>query len=428
MATQFSVNDGRAWKKRFFTIWIGQAISLLGSELVSFALVWYLTVETESATVLARSTMAALLPNILFSAVFGSLVDRWNRRLTMLFADAFVAAATILLAVLFAFDLVQVWQIYALLFIRSTAGSLHRVAMSASTSLMVPVEHLTRIQGFNQFLNGGLNIIAAPLGALLLEVLPMQGILAIDVVTAMIAILPLMFSDVPQPDRAPKSDQQRDSIWVDLKEGLSYLFTRTGLLLVIVMAMVINLVLTPATSLMSLLVLKHFNGTAVQYSLFNSSFGVGVIVGSLLLGVWGGFKKRIVTSLIGIFGVGIGILALGVLPPSAFYICLGFGVIAGISIPFTNGGIGAILQSSVAPELQGRVMGLVNTGAALMGPVLLLFAGPMADTLGIQFPFLASGLIIMALGLLGFLVPAVMNVEEEGNQPLPGAAVAPSSD
>ena len=55
MATQFSIKDGRTWKARFFTIWIGQAFSLLGSELVSFALVWYLTIETESATVLAIS-------------------------------------------------------------------------------------------------------------------------------------------------------------------------------------------------------------------------------------------------------------------------------------------------------------------------------------------------------------------------------------
>ncbi|MEN8243219.1 MAG: MFS transporter, partial [Chloroflexota bacterium] len=95
MATQFSVNDGRKWKGYFFSIWTGQAFSLLGSELVSFALIWYLTIETKSATVLAVSTLVAMLPRIILSPLFGSLVDRWNRRWTMVFADAFIALATV---------------------------------------------------------------------------------------------------------------------------------------------------------------------------------------------------------------------------------------------------------------------------------------------------------------------------------------------
>jgi DHA3 family macrolide efflux protein-like MFS transporter len=429
MATQFSVNDGIKWKKRFFSIWTGQAFSLLGSELVSFALVWYLTIETESATVLAISTLVALLPRIVLGPVFGSLVDRWNRRLTMIFADALVAVATIGLALLFAFDIVEVWHIYALLLVRSMAGSLHGVAMGASTSLMVPVEHLTRIQGFNQFLNGGLSVIAAPLGAVLLDVLPMQGVLAIDVVTAIIAIIPLVFADVPQPDRKPKTEGEKDSVWIDMKEGFSYMRTRTGLMVIVGMAMVINLVLTPASSLMSLLVREHFNGEAIQYGLFNSSFGLGVIGGSLLLGVWGGFKNKMATSMVGVFGIGAGILALGVLPENAFYIALAFGVLAGLTIPLANGGIGAVMQSTIAPEMQGRVMGLTNAGAAAMSPLGLLVAGPVADKFGIQVPFLVSGIIIVLMGIYGFMSPAVMNVEKEEAQPdLPGAVEPTSAD
>ncbi|MEN8243239.1 MAG: MFS transporter, partial [Chloroflexota bacterium] len=309
MATQFSVSDGRKWKGSFFSIWTGQAFSLLGSELVSFALIWYLTIETKSATVLAVSTLVAMLPRIILSPLFGSLVDRWNRRWTMVFADAFIALATVGLAVLFTLEIVEIWHIYALICLRSIAGTLHGMAMGASTSLMVPVEHLTRIQGFNQFLNGGLGIIAAPLGAVLIDTMPMQRILAIDVVTAVVAIIPLLFSKVPQPDRVVKAAGEKDSVWEDMKEGFAYMHRRTGLMIIMGMAMVINLVLTPASSLMSLLVLDHFNGEAIQFGLFNSSFSFGVIGGSLLLGVWGGFKKKIITSMIGLFGVGAGFLA-----------------------------------------------------------------------------------------------------------------------
>ena len=201
MATQFSEKDGKLWKTRFFTIWGGQALSLLGSQLVQFALIWHLTVKTGSATVLATASLVGMLPGVILGPFVGTLVDRWNRRIIMLLADSLIALATIALAVLFALDAMQIWHIYAVMFIRSLAGSFHGNAMSASTSLMVPVENLTRIQGINQMLTGGLNVVAAPLGALLLEVLPIQGILAIDVVTALFAILPLVFIQVPQPER-----------------------------------------------------------------------------------------------------------------------------------------------------------------------------------------------------------------------------------
>ncbi len=416
MATQFSVEDGRTWKGRFFSIWGGQAFSLLGSELVSFALVWYLTTETGSATVLATATLVVMLPQILMGPIFGSLVDRWNRRKVMIVADSIVAALTVVLALIFAFANVEIWHIYLVMALRSLAGGFHRTAMQASTSLMVPVEHLTRIQGFNQMLNGGLGIIAAPLGALLLDVLPMQGILAIDVVTALIAVLPLLFVDVPQPERQVKAAGEKDSMWLDIKAGVQYVRGWPGLLIVMVMAMVINLVLTPASSLMPLLVNQHFNGSAIQFGWFSASFSIGIIAGSLLLGVWGGFKNKAVTSMVGLIGIGSGMFLLGALPGDKFPLALAAGILSGMTMPLANGGIGAIMQGSIAPEMQGRVMSLMSTGAMAMSPIGLALAGPMADNIGIQFPFLLGGSICVLLGLVGFAIPAVMSVEEDGKR------------
>lgn len=191
VATQFSIKDGKRWKTHFFTIWGGQALSILGSQLVQFALIWHLTVKTGSATVLATASLVGMLPHVILGPLVGTLVDRRNRRLIMLFADSIIALATIVLALLFALDAAALWHIYVVMFIRSMAGGFHGNAMSASTSLMVPVEQLTRVQGINQMLNGGLNVLSAPLGALLLKMLPIQGILVIDVATALIALLPL---------------------------------------------------------------------------------------------------------------------------------------------------------------------------------------------------------------------------------------------
>jgi hypothetical protein len=186
----------------FFIIWTGQAFSLLGSELVQFALVWYLTTSTGSATVLTFASLVAMLPKIFLGPVVGALVDRWNRRVVMIAADSLIALVTAGLAALFALNLVQVWHIYVLLFVRALGGTFHYPAMTASTTLMVPEKHLSRIQGLNSALSGLMGILAPALGALSLNLLPMMGILAIDVGTALLAILPLCFVFIPQPEVA----------------------------------------------------------------------------------------------------------------------------------------------------------------------------------------------------------------------------------
>ena len=150
MATQFSVSDGKKWKLPFFSIFSGQALSLLGSELVSFALIWYLTVKTGSATVLATISIMYMLPRIILGPFIGPLVDRWNRKKIMLISDSLVALATVVMAILFANGDVTLWQIYTLILIRALGGTFHGPSMSASTSLMVPEEHLPRVQGVNQ--------------------------------------------------------------------------------------------------------------------------------------------------------------------------------------------------------------------------------------------------------------------------------------
>jgi len=170
--------------KEFFIIWTGQAFSILGSQLVQFALIWWLTKTSGSATVLAGVTLVALVPQILLGPLTGTLVDRWNRRPTMILADSLIVLATLGLAFLFALGVVQIWYMYLIMFTRSLGAGFHWPAISASTSLTAPKEHLSRVQGVNQFLNGGLNIVSAPLGALLLPIIPMQGIVAIDVITA----------------------------------------------------------------------------------------------------------------------------------------------------------------------------------------------------------------------------------------------------
>ena len=155
------------WKKNFLVVWIGQAFSLLGSSLVSFALVWWMTTTTGSAVILTTAMLVSLLPEVFLSPFAGALVDRLNRKKVMIIADTCIAVATLVMGLLFWLDVVQLWHIYVLLFFRSLGGAFQWPAMSASISLMVPEKELGRIAGLNQAVRGVLNIIGPPLGALL---------------------------------------------------------------------------------------------------------------------------------------------------------------------------------------------------------------------------------------------------------------------
>jgi DHA3 family macrolide efflux protein-like MFS transporter len=404
----------KSWAPKFFTIWSGQALSLLGSQLVQFALIWWLTKTSGSGTVLAVASLFGLVPRVVLGPFVGTLVDRWNRRATMIVADAVAALAIVALAVLFATGKAQFWHLYILMFVRSVAGAFHGNAMMASTSLMVPKEHLARIQGLNQMLWGGMSVFSAPLGALLLELLPLQGILAIDVITAVIAIGPLFFIAVPQPQRVTMVAvaEGKASFWQDFTSGLKYVWGWPGLLLICLMAMQINFLLNPAFALLPLVVTKHFNGEAIQLATLESLAGIGTIVGGLVLSAWGGFKRRILTAMTGVIGLGLGCLMMGLLPPSAFTLAVVAMFVVGFVNPITNGPLLAAVQAAVAPDMQGRVFSLISSLAAATSPIGLLIAGPVSDWLGPQAWFIVGGIVTLLTGIIAFFVPAVMRFED----------------
>jgi DHA3 family macrolide efflux protein-like MFS transporter len=381
--------------RSFLIIWSGQALSLLGSQLVQFGLIWYLARETGSATVLALASFVGLLPTVILGPIAGTLIDRWNRRRVMIAADATVAVATALLIWLFASELIAVWHIYAVLIVRAIGGAFHRPAMTASTSLMVPEKHLTRIAGVNQMINGGLNIISAPLGALLVETLPMHNILAIDVGTALIAILPLLFIHVPQPLRPVTDDGLAPSLPAEFREGFLTIWRWRGLRKLVFVALLINFVIGPAFSLLPLLVTEHFAGDALQLGWLQSALGVGTLSGGFLLSVWGGFRRKMVTSLVGLATLGAGSAWLGLVPGTLFPLAIAAMLILGIGLPITNGPIVATLQAVVPPEKQGRVFALVSSLSAGIMPIGLLLAGPLADLIGVRTWILVAGFLVM---------------------------------
>ncbi len=404
------------WQFRFFTIWTGQQFSIIGSMVAQFALVWWLTKTTGSATILATATLVAMLPGVLFGPFAGAVVDRGNRRKIMIVADGLVALAAALLAYLFWSGRMQVWHVYIIMLARSIGGMFHWPAMHASTSLMVPKEQLSRVAGINQTMRGILDIVSPPLGALLLSLMPLHGIMALDVVTAAIAIAPLFFVAIPQPERRALAIATggKPSLWQDVREGLRYVSSWPGLLLLLTMATLLNFLLNPAFTLMPLLVSKYFGGEALQLGWMHSGWGLGIVLGGLTLSVWGGFRRRIVTSLIGVIGMGLGTLAIGLTPATLFVVALVGISVAGFMNPIANGPLHAIFQAATAPEMQGRVFTLIGSLAAAMSPLGMAIAGPVADAIGVRAWFIMGGLACILMGAGALFVPAIMHLEENG--------------
>ena len=200
------------WLRTFVIIWVGQAFSMFGSMLVQFALVWWLTQKTGSATILATASLVAYLPQVFLGPFAGAIVDRTNRKAVMIIADSIVALTTLALVVITAFGILAPWHIYVAMFLRSLGQAFHWPAMQASTTLLVPEEHLSRIAGINQALAGAMNIIAPPTGALLIGVLQLQWVLSIDILTAGLAYSPCSLSISPS---LPVSSHQPGNRWLD---------------------------------------------------------------------------------------------------------------------------------------------------------------------------------------------------------------------
>lgn len=399
----------------FLVLWFGQALSLLGSRAVQFALIWWLTTETGSASILATATLIGLLPQVAFGPVIGALVDRWNRKRVMFVADAVVALASLALALLFLAGVTRVHHVFLILFVRAVGGAFHWPAMLASSTLMVPRRHLTRVQGLNQSLQGGLTIVSAPLGALLLAWLTMGNILLVDVATALFALGPLALIRVPQPAAkiAPDANEAGPSLRGEILAGFRYLRARAGHMWLVGLSVVINFCLVPAFSLLPLLVLEELRGTALQLGWISSAIGVGTVAGGVGLGVWGGFERRILTSLTALVALGMGVLVLGLAPANGRLVPLIAAFVIGTMASTVNGPIQAVFQATIPPDLQGRVFTLLGSLCGIMAPLGLLLAGPIADWAGVRIWYVLGAVACLAMGTVAFFVPAIVHIEDD---------------
>ena len=407
------------WRSIFYPIWLGQALSLIGSRLVGFALIWFLTQKTGSAIILSTLSLVGLLPELILAPFTGALVDRWNRKSIMIIADASIAFVTAIIALLFALGVEQIWHIYVLMFFRAVCGSFHFPAMNASVAAIVPADNATKVQGLFSMQNSILGIIAAPLGALALELFSLSNVLMIDVVTAAIAIIPLALIAIPQPKVETTLEQKANpfrTMMKDVKEGFQYIINWKGACYTLILATLVNLLLSPAFSLMPLLINNQFQGTAAKLATVQTSLGIGMLISSFILSISGGFKKKILTSACGLFLMTIGVLTIATAPVSHFWLLAAGAGIYGFSNPITNAPLSAIMMKVIDEKMQGRVWALIGMMSSAASPIGLAIAGPVSQFFGVQSWFLVGGLFCLLSSLFLRFNPHIWNLEESKSQ------------
>ena len=385
------------WKNQFLIIYAGQAFSLLGSAAVQFAIIWWLTIQTESAITLTVASIVTFIPNMIIGPFAGVWIDRINRRTVMITADALVALSSVILGAAFLLTgAPPVWFIYSILFLRGLGSTFHGPAMQAAIPMLVPAEMLTRAGGWGNLIVSISNMLGPVLGAALMGFLPIAGIMLVDIFGALFAIVCLLFVKIPD---IPQSGEKTHML-SDIKEGLRTMRLNKPLAAAFGPMVLMTILYMPLGALFPLLVRTHFMGEAWHSSVVEFTFAGGLLLSSLVIGVWGGMKNRFLMAALAIGLLGTGSLVSGALPPGgywAFAVCCFF---MGASGTFMNVPVMAYVQESIAPEMMGKVFSLMMSAMSLAMPIGLVIAGPVSEAIGVDRWFFWSGGALIITGVL----------------------------
>lgn len=396
--------EKRSWKRTFFTIQSGQAISLITSSALQMALIFYLTEKTNSSMTLALATLVGFLPQGVLGLFIGGWIDHHSRKRIMIGADLFIAAVSALLAVISAFLDPPVWVVLAILFLRSIGSAFHTPSINAVTPLIVPTDKLAKCTGYIQSLQSVSSIVSPALGALLYAQCTLTEIIALDVVGAVIASIAVMLVKIPNIDVA--NIPQSEGVLAGAKEAYRILAQQKGLLTLLWMGALYMFAYMPINALFPLISMNHFGGTTWHVAMSESVFAAGMLLGGIVLGVWGGFQRKTTTVLLSIAVMGIALLIAGVLPASGFIAFVVCCAIMGFSAPF-YGVQTAIYQEVVRPEYLGRVFSLSLSTMSLAMPLGLIAAGCFADMTGVETWFAISGIFIAGIAVVGAVLPSI---------------------
>lgn len=402
-----------SWKRTFSIIWIGQFLSLVSTSAVNFAIIIWLSLETGSAEVLAYSAIAALLPQAIIGPFAGVYIDRWDRKKVMIFADAFVAFCTLVMAISFYLGNESLLLIYVLLSLRSVGSAFHMPAMQAAIPMLAPENQLLRIAGINQMIQSVSSIAGPALGALAIGLFRIGDVLWLDIIGAIIAISSLLFVHIPNPKKDNVQKASFHQVWADIGIGWNEIMSRKGLAWLFTYSVIATFCIMPLAVIFPLLTLNHFGGGKWEMSVIEIVWGLGMVIGGGILGIFKpSVPKVILVNSMHII-LGIALALSGYIAANMFYLFVGLTAVGGIAASIYNAAFTTILQEEISADKLGRVFSMYFSIVVIPSIVGLLFTGFIADSIGINLTFMILGVSIVLVGLFSFFTPALMKIRQK---------------
>lgn len=385
------------WLKNIILFLSSQTISLFGSSLVQYAIMWHITLTTESGLMMTLYIICGFIPTFFLSPVAGVWADRYNRKMLIILADGLIAFSTLILAILFLMGYESIWLLFVMAGIRALGTGIQTPAVGAILPQIVPKEKLTKVNGVNGSIQAVIMFVSPMVSAALIAMASLEVIFFIDVITAAVAIVTLMtFVKIAVHKKA--AAEQTASYFSDFKQGLQYVNSNPFLKKFFLFFAVFIVLMAPAAFLTPLQVTRTFGGDVWELTAIEIAFSVGMMAGGGIIASWGGYPNKITTMTLASLIMGICTLALGIVP--VFWIYLLFMAFFGIAMPIFNTPVTVLLQEKIEEDYLGRVFGVMGMISTSMMPIGMLIFGPIADVIAIEWLLVGTGAFIILLAVI----------------------------
>ncbi|MDF2866394.1 MAG: transporter [Clostridia bacterium] len=384
------------WKKNIILFLASQTISLFGSSLVQYAIMWYITLKTQSGLMMTISIICGFLPTFFISPFAGVWADRYNRKILIVLSDSMIAISTLIMAILFFMGYDALWLLFVISAVRSLGSGVQTPAIGAILPQLVPEDKLTKVNAINGSIQSLVMLASPMLSGALLTMTKIEIIFFIDVVTAIIGVL-TMITLVKVVTHAKANEKREISYLSDFKNGIKYIKSHAYVKRFFLFCALFFFLATPVAFLTPLQVTRSFGNDVWRLTLIEITFSIGMMIGGILMSSWGGFKNKVHTMVLSGIAMGVCTFALGIVPVFTLYVI--FMAIFGIFMPMFNTPSTVLLQEKVEEDYLGRVFGVYGMIASAIMPIGMIIFGPLSDMFKIEWLLLGTGVLILVISL-----------------------------
>jgi DHA3 family macrolide efflux protein-like MFS transporter len=373
--------------------------------IVQYALIWYLTDTSKSASMLAFSTLVAFLPGMLIAPFIGPLIDRVNKKILLIVADWLVAACAIVLAVISGGGDLPYWLILVAMFIRAVAGVIQGPTTDSIIPTMVPEDFVPKVSGLNGTMSSISMLVTPAIGAFFYATTPISLIMLIDVIGAIIGTIAVLLTHIISFDHLPNEN----SYLHDIKEGITDLKNRKDISTIIILICILNILCMPIFSLFPLITTQLFGGTIGDASIVEITWAIGSLIGGALVGIFGSTSKRITKSFWSGLLSGVFFIAMGILPATrtGLYIFIIMQIPAGVGFMIQNGMIRSVYQQAFPAEKIGKIMSLNSVATSAASMLGIMFTGIIEKTIGMGLMLVMAGIGTVIISALLIIIPTI---------------------